>query len=176
MDINTKSTIKIIAAILTIAVASRLTIDVGSIPITGQTLAILGWAFFLSPKESILALCTYLILGFIGAPVFANGESGIEKLYGGSGGYLIGFLVASFIVSWLYKKWHSNSFPSIFALTLLGTIVILLFGVGRLMTLYDVQKGIQYGFIPFWKGALIKILIGSLIVWGIKKYFLNGQN
>ncbi|MEM9545685.1 MAG: biotin transporter BioY [Bacteroidota bacterium] len=154
---------------LTIAIAARVSIDVGNIPITGQTLAILAWAFFLSPVESLVVISGYLVLGFIGLPVFADGESGFDKLFGGSGGYLIGFLIASIIVSWLNQKWRVNSFSSILVLTLIGTIIILVFGVGRLITIYDLQKGIQYGFLPFWKGALIKIILGSFIVWRIKK-------
>ena len=153
-----------------------MTIEVGDIPITGQTLAILGWAFFLSPKESLLAISGYLVLGFIGMPVFADGDSGIEKLYGGSGGYLIGFLLASVIVSWLNEKWATYSFLSISGLTLLGTFIILFFGVGRLMTIYDFQKGLQYGLLPFWKGALIKVVLGAFLVWRIKKYLTNRQS
>ena len=163
------SFIKITAAIATIAISAQLTIDIGSIPITGQTLAILCWAFFLTPGQSLLALTLYLSLGLIGLPVFADGESGIEKLWGGSGGYLVGFVIAPVIVSKLYLKHKKDSLVQIILLTLLGTIIILLFGNIRLCALYGLQKGLEYGFFPFWQGALIKILIGSFCVWGLKR-------
>lgn len=162
---------KIIGAIITISIAAQISVDVGPIPVTGQTLAILFWAFFLSYQEAILALTMYLLIGFIGAPVFADGAHGIEKLYGGSGGYLIGFVVASGLVAHYFNKSKSKSFTTIFSLTTIGTAVILMFGVGRLMTLYGIKKGIEYGFLPFWKGAIVKILIGSFLVWGIKRLF-----
>jgi len=167
---HVKSIVKITLAVITIAVAAQITIDVGAIPITGQTLAILCWAFFLSPKESVTALTTYLLLGFAGLPIFADGASGIQKLYGGSGGFLVGFLFAAGFISLYYNIIKSNTFFNILNLTFCGTLIILLFGVGRLSAIYGFEKGIEYGFTPFWKGALVKIIIGSILVWAIKKY------
>lgn len=155
---------------IVISIAAQCTVDAGNIPITGQTLAILCSAFFLSPLESFCAISIYLIAGFVGFPVFADGESGIEKLIGGSGGYLAGFLVAATSVAYLHEKKKNSEFRYILLLTSLGTALILALGVGRLMTLYGFENGIAYGFTPFWKGALIKIFLGSAIVWFIKKY------
>ncbi len=164
------SIVKIISTVVTIAIAAQITIDVGSIPITGQTLAILCWAFFLTTKESFIALSTYLLLGFAGIPIFADGASGIEKLYGGSGGFLVGFLLAAIFISVYRKYLKSNSFFNILNLTFFGTQIIVLCGVGRLSALYGFEKGVEYGFTPFWKGAVVKIFIGSLLVWLIKRY------
>ena len=169
MDKKVKIYIKILAAVITIALAAQLTIEMGSIPITGQTLAILCWAFFLTPRQSIIALLIYLVLGILGAPIFADGAYGLEKLYGGSGGFLVGFVVAAGLVSYLNDLKKSISFISILNLTALGTAVILLFGVGRLAMLFGFEKGLEYGFFPFWRGAIFKILIGALLVWVIKK-------
>ena len=163
----------IIAAVATIAVFAQMTIDVGSIPITGQTFAILFWAFFLTPKQSIIALIAYLILGFIGLPIFADGESGIEKLWGGSGGFLVGFVAGAFFVSHYHEKLKKNTLLHIILLTAIGTCIILLFGNIRLCAQYGIQNGLEYGFFPFWQGALIKVFIGSLVVWTIKKYLLK---
>jgi len=175
MNQKVKSIVKIFGAILTIAIGAQLTIDVGSIPITGQTLAILSWALFLTPREAIISLCSYLLLGFSGAPIFADGAFGIDKLYGGSGGYLIGFLIAAVSVSYLYIQSKSNAFTTILFLTTIGTIIILAFGIGRLMMLYGFEKGLEYGFYPFWKGALVKIFIGSVLVWAIKKFVVKDK-
>lgn len=168
MSHQLNSSLRIVGAIVTIAIAAQFTLDIGDIPVTGQTLAILMWAFFLNEKETLIALSIYLIAGFCGAPIFADGSSGLEKLYEGSGGYLIGFLVAAFLVSYLHNRYKFTSLLSIIGFTLLGTIVILMFGVGRLIMLHGFEKGIEYGFLPFWKGAIIKILVGSFLVWTIK--------
>lgn len=176
MDKKTKNYIKVITAVITIALSAQLTIDIGTIPITGQTLAILCWAFFLTPRLSIIALLIYLILGFSGAPILADGAYGLEKLYGGSGGFLVGFLIAAGLVSYLYKLSEANSIVLIFGLTTLGTVVILIFGVGRLAMLYGLEKGLEYGFFPFWQGAVVKIVIGTLLVWAIKKLVLKERS
>jgi len=176
MNSKAISAIKVAGAIITIAIAAQITIDIGPIPITGQTLAILCWVFFLSPKESFAALLIYLLLGFSGTPIFSDGESGIEKLFGGSGGYLIGFLISGVLVSWLHHRINSTTYLSIFSLTLLGTCIILFFGVARLMMLYGFQQGIAYGFTPFWQGALVKVFLGALIVWGLKRSLSSNPN
>jgi biotin transport system substrate-specific component len=162
------SVLRVAGAIVSIALAAQITFDIGEIPITGQTLAILTWAFFLKEKEAVLALCIYLIAGFCGVPIFADGAHGLEKLFGGSGGYLVGFLVAAFSVSYLQNRYKFTSLLSFIGITLMGTTIILLFGIARLMIIYGLEKGLDYGLIPFWKGAIIKILIGSFLVWAIK--------
>jgi biotin transport system substrate-specific component len=174
MKSKTQRSLKILATLITIALASQMTIDIGEIPITGQTLSILCWAFFLTPGEALIALISYLILGTLGLPIFADGGHGLEKLSGGSGGYLLGFVIAASLVSYLYSRIKSNTFLYILGLTILGTLVILLFGVGRLITMYGLEKGIEYGLVPFWKGALVKILAGSIVVWTIKQIRFNG--
>ena len=152
--------------------AAQLTIDIGSIPITGQTLAILIWAFFLDPKESFITISAYLILGFCGLPIFADGSHGLAKLFEGSGGFLVGFLVATVLVSYLRFRFKS-SFAAIFGLTLFGTVVILVLGTCRLAMLYGFEKGLIYGFYPFWKGAIVKVILGSVVVWFIKNKYIN---
>ena len=168
MNISNKSILKIIFAILTIALSAQVTIPLGSIPITGQTLSILIWAFFLSPTESFLALTLYLVTGFLGLPVFADGASGLDKLTSRSGGFLVGFCFSAPIVSYFYQKAKINALHFIITWTAIGTLIILVFGVGRLSMLYGFEKGLEYGFLPLWKGALIKIILGSIIVWLLK--------
>lgn len=167
---------RILGAVISISICAQLTINVGDIPITGQTLAILFWAFFLSTKESFFAIAIYLLLGFFGLPVFADGNYGFEKMLGGSGGYFIGFLIAAPSIAYLKSQYPLEFFFPILSLTTVGTIIILFFGVTRLMTLYGFEKGIEYGFIPFWQGALIKILIGSVLVWVINRLLKHRRN
>jgi len=147
-----------------ISFSAQLTVDVGDIPITGQTLSILVIALLVVPRDMFLIMAGYLVLGCIGLPIFADGASGFEKLTGGSGGFLIGFLVGAVLISYLYELVKPAGWFTVLLLTTLGTIIILLMGVGRLTMLYGLEKGIEYGFTPFWKGAIIKIILGSIAV------------
>jgi biotin transport system substrate-specific component len=163
---------KIIISIIIVSISAQMTIDVGDIPITGQTLSILVIALLLDPREVFITMVGYILLGCLGLPIFADGASGISKLMGGSGGFLIGFLISAVSISYIFQASRSKGWHVILLLTVLGTIIILIFGVGRLAMLYGLEKGIEYGFTPFWKGAVIKIFLGSGMTWLIRKYLL----
>ncbi|MFK7980881.1 MAG: biotin transporter BioY [Saprospiraceae bacterium] len=160
--------IQVIITLLFVALFAQLSIDVpvgeSSIPITGQTFAVLLSAYWLGRKMGTMVILTYVLLGVIGFPIFADGKSGWSVLMGGSGGFLIGFIVAAYVVGYLGEKdWPFSFIKSLIAMTL-GTVIILFFGVGRLTNLYDLEKGLAYGFYPFWKGAILKIILGATII------------
>lgn len=160
----------VLFSIIVISISAQLTIPVSDIPVTGQTLSILIIALLLKPKETFLVLLGYLTLGGLGLPIFADGASGFEKFSSGSGGFLIGFIFGSTFISYLFQFVKSKNALSILLLTCLGTIIILIFGVGRLSMLYGLEKGIEYGFTPFWKGAILKVIIGTFITFAIFQY------
>ena len=160
--------LQIIVAILFIALFAQLSIAVpigeSDIPITGQTFAVLLSAYWLKQKWGTIAVSVYVLLGALGLPIFADAKAGLDVLTGGSGGFLIGFIVAAYVMGYLGKKdWQASLTKSIVAMTV-GTIIILLFGVGRLTMLYDIDRGLAYGFYPFWKGAIIKVLLGAVVL------------
>ena len=140
-----------------------------AIPITGQSLAVLVVAALLGMRNGSLAIGLYLLLGGVGLPVFANGGSGWEIFTKGSGGFLYGFLVAGGLTGWLAQRWGIAHFLKNNGMMAIGTSVILLFGVGHLTVKYGLEKALEYGFYPFWPGAIIKIVAGAMIlsIWNI---------
>lgn len=165
---NNHSLAQIFLAILFIALFAQLSIDVpvgeSRIPITGQTFAVLLSAYWLRQKIGTIAILAYVLFGTLGLPIFADGKAGWEVLTGGSGGFLIGFMIAAFVVGYLGTEDWQRSIPkSLLAMTI-GTIIILFFGIGRLASLYGLEKGLAYGFYPFWKGAIVKIILGAAIL------------
>lgn len=160
--------VQIILTVLFIALFAQLSIDVplgeSSIPITGQTFAVLLSAYWLKRKIGTIAIFVYVLLGTIGFPIFADGKSGWDVLIGGSGGFLLGFIIAAYAIGYLgEQKWPFSFTKSLIAMTI-GTAIILFFGIGRLASLYGLEKGLAYGFYPFWKGAIIKIILGAIIL------------
>jgi len=159
---------KILFSVLFIALFAQISINVpigeSDIPITGQTFAVLLVAYFFKCSIGTLAVFSYVLLGAIGLPIFANGTSGIDTLTGASGGFLTGFIFSAYVVGYLGEKdWSISFFKSLLAMTI-GTTIILLFGIGRLAFMYGVDKALEYGFYPFWKGAIFKILLGATIL------------
>lgn len=160
--------IQIIVSIAVIALAAQLSIELavndGMIPITFQTLAVLLTGYFLGSKWGTLAVALYVLLGLAGFPILADGNAGWSVLTGGSGGYLIGFIVGAFSCGKLKENSRSNSFLSATFNQTIGTIIILMFGVAWLSHLYGFTKALEYGFYPFWIGAIVKILLGAIII------------
>lgn len=139
------------------------------IPITGQSLAVLVVGFILGRKRGLLAISIYLILGLGGLPIFAKGASGIETFTGGSGGFLYGFLVGGYVSGVLQEEGYGRRFLHCLTAMTIGTVVILVFGIAQLTFLYGFEKALQYGFFPFWPGAIVKIFLGAMIIYYIPK-------
>jgi len=166
----------ILAAVFFIALSAQVTVEVpmndAKIPISGQSFAVLLVAGILGLKRGVGAVSLYVLLGVLGLPVFADGESGIDVLLGGSGGFLVGFIAAAFGLGYRLSKlpFRPISFMKSLYLMTFGTAIILLFGIGRLTSLYGFEKALDYGFFPFWQGALIKILLGAIVLFFVEKY------
>lgn len=168
--------IGILCYVAIISLAAQLTIDLNlpnvTIPVSGQTLAILTGAVFLKPLESLLSIFIYCLLGIIGTPVFSDGNSGWEAFSGGSLGYFIGFLVAAVGVSYYAMKGWTDSILKLSVLQIVGTLVILSMGTLFLCFKFGLVKGIEYGFTPFVLGGVVKVILGVIVVWLIQRFKL----
>jgi len=67
------------------------------------------------------------------------------------------------------QQTNEKIFVNALGAMLVGTIIIVGVGVLHLSQLYGMEKALEYGFYPFWKGAIIKIILGALLAWTIKK-------
>lgn len=150
-------------------IAFNLPLNGGDIPITGQSLAVLVIGFVLGRKRALFAIALYLILGVMGFPVFAKGASGIDTLIGGSGGFLYGFLVGGYVCGALQENGFGDSFAECLTAMTIGTALILVCGIAQLTYLYGLDKALEYGFWPFWPGAIMKIILGAVIVYYMPK-------
>ena len=88
----------IATAVAMMVMCSWLSLLVGSIPFTLQTLGVCLTAGLLGVKRGTVAMCAYVLLGFAGVPVFAGFTGGAAKLLSPTGGYIIGFLAAAPII------------------------------------------------------------------------------
>lgn len=146
----------IIAALAQVAIPLPFT----PVPITGQTLGVLLAGFLLGSRRGAGAVLLYLAEGAAGLPVFAGAKAGMAVFFGPTAGYLLGFVVAAYLVGVLAERdWDRN-----YALTLggmvLGNLVIYTFGVSWLaVILGSLTTAITAGLVPFLIGDLIKILL-----------------
>lgn len=146
-----------------IVVLSQIVIPVGTVPFTLQTLAIGLIATLFRPREAVLSVLLYLLLGGIGLPVFAGGSGGFSALMGPTAGFLWGFVVYALTTSFLINP--RTSLVVIFLANLLGAITTLVLGVLGLHFLANMtwQAAFSAGVLPFIVSDLIKILAITFI-------------
>jgi biotin transport system substrate-specific component len=96
----------IITGSLLVAVMAQISIPLppSPVPITGQTFAVLIVGAVLGSKRGAASLALYLAQGALGLPVFAEFKSGLVTLFGPTGGYLFGFVVAAYVVGLLAER------------------------------------------------------------------------
>ena len=178
MQVN-RDTLMVGLGLLLVCLGAMVSIDLpwrgGGIPITGQSLAVLVIGFVLGRKRALFAIALYLILGVMGFPIFAKGASGIDTLMGGSGGFLYGFLVGGYVCGALQENGFGDCFAEGLIVMAIGTALILICGIAQLTFLYGLEKALEYGFWPFWPGALVKIILGAVIIYYIPKEQYLGQ-
>jgi biotin transporter BioY len=152
-------------ALLT-GILAKVKIEIGPVPITMQTLAVLLSGVFLGSKKGALSQITYLFIGLAGIPWFARG-GGMAYIFSPTFGYILGFILAAFLVGWFFEKgWGENLKTSILAM-IFGNLILYLPGLLWLAKFFGFNKVLAIGFYPFLIGDLLKIFLASLIfsVW-----------
>lgn len=153
-------TVLVGAAVL--AVSSRLSVLVGPVPITAQTLALLLIAGLLGPVRGGCSVAAYLLAGVAGLPVYAT-AAGALSLFGPTGGYLLGFLPAVVLAGWMMSKVGRNVWL-LAGCCLAGLAVLYSCGLLWLRLYVPADKVLAAGFWPFLPGEAVKIAIAAVVL------------
>jgi biotin transport system substrate-specific component len=155
-----------------VAVALSAQVAIGwPVPITAQTLVVLLVGALLGSRRGALCLLTYVAEGLVGLPVFANGKAGPAALAGPTGGYLIGFVVAAYLVGALAERgWDRRAGTTVLAMVV-GNLAIYAGGLAWLAVLVQLlgrplaESGVlAVGLYPFLVGDLIKIALAAVLL------------
>ena len=94
------------AALMTavLCVLGPLSVPVGPVPVAMANFGVSLAAWLLGPRYGALSVAAYLLLGAVGAPVFAGAGAGAAVLFGPTGGYLIGYLAQALIGGWAVER------------------------------------------------------------------------
>jgi biotin transport system substrate-specific component len=160
----------VVGGSLLIALCAQMAIG-WPIPVTGQTFAVLMIGALLGARRASLSVLVYIMEGAVGLPVFAHGRSGFAVLLGPTGGYLVGFVVAAYLVGLLAERgWDRRIGTTVLAM-IFGNLVIYAFGLLWLccmIFLIKLQVGSSrvlveglYRFIP---GDLLKIAMAAILL------------
>jgi biotin transport system substrate-specific component len=128
------------------------------VPVTGQTFAVLLTGAALGANRGAAAMLLYVLLGLVGLPVYADGKHGIDIVTGATGGYLVGFLLAGWVVGRLAEARMDRTPVRALPLFLIGSAIIYVVGVPWLAVSAHQTLGwaISNGFTDFIPGDLVK--------------------
>ncbi len=155
--------IGVAVAVVAASAQAAVPLPFSPVPMTLQPLAVLVVGALLGPKRGMAALVLYLLVGAMGAPVFAPvGPPGAARLMGPTGGYLLAFPVAAAIAGWGAAR------PGLLRLVAglaLAMVAIHVGGVAWLALMHgEVTRAFEVGFVPFLTGDLLKIGLAALLV------------
>jgi biotin transport system substrate-specific component len=166
-----KSFIVIILGSMALTLSAKLKIPFYPVPMTMQTFVVLFLGLSFGYKIGLSTVGLYLLEGIAGLPVFSNSpEKGVGLIYftGPTMGYLVGFLVASFLSAFINIK---DNFLIIFLKLSMSVSTIYIFGILWLGTLIGWDKPIiQLGVTPFLLAEFFKIALLTLLTKKIIKF------
>jgi biotin transport system substrate-specific component len=162
--------IGLMTAVLCLMGPLSLVIPISPVPISLTNLAIYLTVILLGMKRGTIVTLVYLLIGFVGVPVFSAFTGGPGKLIGPTGGYLIGFIFLALIAGYAVDR-----FPGKIGWTVLGMVggTLILYGLGTAWLAYSAgmtfSQALFAGVIPFILGDAIKIAFAIVLGFPIKK-------
>lgn len=170
MKINTKQMILAALFAALTAVGAFISIPLGTVPVTLQFLFTALAGVMLGSKLAALSQLVYVVIGLVGAPVFAGGTGGISTAISPTFGYLIGFVLGAYVIGKIAEGTERPRFIRLLIATLAGIIVIYLVGVPYLYIIKNVLgKGmpfalaLKFGFYVFIPGDIVKCVIAAAL-------------
>jgi len=152
-----------------IAAGAYLALPIGPVPIVLQNFFVFLSGLLLGPRWGAASVGVYLMAGALGLPVFAGGIGGIGRFAGPTGGYLLGYLPAVYVIGWISKKSKGRGALDVLAMVC-GSIVIYGCGVSWLKILsgMTLAKTLAVGMYPFILGDGLKIAAAVPIVKALR--------
>lgn len=149
------------------AAGAYIAIPIGPVPIVLQNMFVLMGAILLGPVWGLASILLYLFMGACGFPVFSGGTGGFGRLFGPTGGYLLGYIPAVAAAGIITSKINKKT-GGILAAMLIGSLIVYAAGVPwlKFTTGMAWEKSFALGMYPFIPGDVIKIAAG---VFAVKK-------
>jgi biotin transport system substrate-specific component len=157
----------VVAGAVLIFLTARISIALPGtpVPFTLQNLGVLIVGGALGLRRGGLAAFLYLAIGVVGLPFFAENRGGLSVIWGTTGGYLVGFVVAAALVGRLAELGWDRRLGGAIGATALGTAVIYAVGVPWLAVVTGLSPGdaIAQGMLPFLVGDTVKLLAAAVV-------------
>ncbi|MCF2872206.1 biotin transporter BioY [Octadecabacter sp. G9-8] len=174
-----KQAVLVVLGITLLAVAAKISIPMIPVPITMGTFAVLTVGAAYGPRLGLVTILGYMIIGAAGFDVFAGSTAeanGLTYMMGGTGGYLVGYVLATLALGVAATKGWDRSIGMMALAMLVGNALIYVPGLLWLGTLYGWDQPIlAWGLTPFLVGDVLKLALAALLVPAIWKMIGNAR-
>ena len=182
-----RDAVAVVSFALLTAAAAQISIPLGftPVPLTGQTFAVLLAGGVLGANRGAASQLLYVILGAAGLPFYAEGASGItaDGAPIATFGYLVGFVVAAWVVGLMAERQQDRSVLSAVPAFLAGTVIIYAFGASVLAWRLDIAfaadlsepSALAFGIAPFVIGDVLKAVAAGVLLPGAWKIFNTSE-
>ncbi|MCF6273761.1 MAG: biotin transporter BioY [Rhodobacteraceae bacterium] len=174
-----RNVVLVAAGIAILAISAKIAVPMWPVPITMGTFAVLALGATYGPRLGLVTILGYMLLGAMGFNVFAGtgGDvSGLAYMMGGTGGYLLGFVLATVLLGYGATRGWDRSVLKMAGLLLVANVLIYVPGLAWLMQLYgwELVKAVELGMVPYLIGDAVKLGLVALLLPGLWK-LLKGK-
>jgi biotin transport system substrate-specific component len=162
----TANILLVVAASALIAIAAQIAIPIpfSPVPLTMQPLAVIFLGAALGSTRGAAAAALYLLQGFSGLPVFAQGAGGAAWLIGPTAGYLLSYPLAAWVAGFVSERGWGHSVVRSITGMLLALTVIYLGGWSWLAALIGPAAAFAAGVVPFVLADIVKVALGAALL------------
>ena len=166
--LRAKQAAMVVAGILILAVAAKIKVPMWPVPITMGTFAVLTIGAAYGARLGLVTILGYMLVGALGYDVFAGSgaeASGLTYMVGGTGGYLVGYVLATVMLGVLAQRGWDRSVLWMGLAMLIGNVLIYVPGLAWLGQLYGWDKPIlAWGLTPFLIGDAVKLALAAMLL------------
>ncbi len=168
-----KDVIQVLFATFFLAMFSKIYIPLffTPVPMILQNSIAISYGYFLGPKKGAISVILFVFLGIIGLPFFAQGSFGIQTILGTTGGYILSYIVSSYVVGKIFQRDQDLSQRKIALTILLGHLIVLFGGALWLSYYVGLKKAFLLGVAPFIATDILKAIIISKLIQFKSCYF-----
>ncbi len=163
-----KQAILVLVGIAALAIFAKIKVPMWPVPITMGTFAVLTIGAAYGPRLGLTTILGYMIVGALGFDIFANSTAeanGLTYMMGGTGGYLVGYVLATLALGMAARAGWDRSFGKMALAMLIGNVLIYVPGLIWLGQLYGWDQPIlAWGLTPFLVGDALKLALAAVLV------------
>lgn len=164
-DTRLRHAVLIVAGAMFIYLTALLVVPHEPVPWTGQTFGVLVTGCALGFRRGFASVSLYVLLGVIGLPFFAESKGGIDIIWGATGGYLVGFIIAGAVVGRLAELGWDRHIGGALGAMFIGSVLIYAIGVPWLKLSIGMSwaDALAAGLTPFIAWDLAKLVAAAAI-------------